>query len=62
MFPHYPTGYVLKTDDDVFVDTIHLPTFLKTHNVDKMAKQEKLILCFGVENAVPGKAAFTFAF
>ena len=49
------TGYVLKTDDDVFVDTLHVPTFLHTHNLDKKSKTEKLILCFIVKNAVPGK-------
>jgi len=46
--------FVLKTDDDVFVDTIHLPTYLRIHGVEKKSKTENFILCFAVVNAVPG--------
>ena len=45
----------MKTDDDVFVDTIHLPTYLQIHGIQKKAKTEKFILCYSVENAVPGE-------
>jgi hypothetical protein len=31
---HCPeANFVLKADDDTFVDTIHLPTFLKSHKL-----------------------------
>ena len=49
------TGYVLKTDDDVFVDTFHLPMYLQIHGIEKKAKTEKFILCYAAENAVPGE-------
>jgi hypothetical protein len=48
----------LKTDDDVFVDTIHLPTYLHVHGFVKKSKTENFILCFAVENAVPGENLF----
>ena len=48
----------MKTDDDVFVDTIHLPTYLHVHGFVKKSKTENFILCFAVENAVPGENLF----
>ena len=38
----------------MFVDTIHLPTYLHFNGLDKRAKTENYILCFAVEDAVPG--------
>ena len=47
---------LLKTDDDVFVDTIHLPTYLRIQGVErKKSKTENFILCFAVLNTEPGR-------
>lgn len=45
--------YVLKVDDDVFVDTIHLQSYLGYHKFNKKAKEEKFILCLMIEGAKP---------
>ena len=42
--------YILKADDDTFVDTFHLPTFLQTHNFDL---KENFFLCFVLKGYKP---------
>ena len=42
--------YVLKTDDDVFVDTFHLPRFLKTHQFDE---KQDFFLCMVLKGFLP---------
>ena len=42
--------YVLKTDDDVFVDTFHLPRFLKTHKFDN---KPNFFLCMVLKGNTP---------
>ena len=43
-------NYVLKTDDDVFVDTFHLPTFMKRHQFDQ---RSNFLLCFVQKGNTP---------
>ena len=46
-----PTAkYVLKTDDDVFVDTYHLPQFLDRYRFDR---KSNFLLCFVVKGNKP---------
>ena len=46
-----PTAkYVLKTDDDVFVDTYHLPLFLDRYRFDR---KSNFLLCFVVKGNKP---------
>ena len=42
--------YVLKTDDDVFVDTFHLPRFLSRHQFDQ---KTNFLLCFVLKGYTP---------
>ena len=42
--------YVLKTDDDVFVDTFHLPRFLRTHEFNN---KQDFFLCMVLKGYVP---------
>ena len=42
--------YVLKADDDVFVDTFHLPRFLKTHEFED---KQDFFLCMVLKGYVP---------
>ena len=46
-----PTAkYVLKTDDDVFVDTFHLPHFLNRYRFDR---KSNFLLCFVLKGYTP---------
>ena len=48
---HCPNvNYVLKTDDDVFVDTYHLPRFLKIHEFDD---KPDFFLCMVLQSYKP---------
>lgn len=51
---HCPTiQFVLKTDDDVFVDSIHLENYLMFNKFDEITKTQKFFICVVIADAKP---------
>ena len=45
--------YVLRTDDDQAIDTLHLPTYLNHYIGDSKTENERFYLCYALNQTEP---------